>query len=358
MKIVRVPEKYWQNLSDEELGGKRENTVCVIRYGGFGDALQISPVLKLLKDSGKRVCVNVTERGEDVLINDPNVDELFTQKSDQVPNFELGPYWERITPLFDAVYNLGGIVEQGLLSLAGDPIYDAPHTERHAKLNKNYSEALHDAAGVPHVFKTKFYPSASEHKWVRAQRRNMRIGLSHYVVLITLSGSSVHKAYPHMDAVMAHMLIKWPDVRFIMVGDSMCQMLEVGWESEPRVFLRSGKWSIRQTLAFAQTVDLVVGPETGVLNAVSSEEVAKVALLSHSSKENLTKHWVNTSPIGAEGVDCFPCHKMHFGFATCRRDVETGASMCAAKIHPDDIATAIEHHRKLKDETRQIASVR
>lgn len=186
----------------------------------------------------------------------------------------------------------------------------------------------------------------------------MRLGLGHFVILIALSGSSVHKAYPHMDAVMAQMLIKWPDVRFIMVGDPMCQMLEVGWESESRVFLRSGKWSIRQTLAFAQTVDLVVGPETGVLNAVSSEDVAKVALLSHSSPENLTKHWVNTSSIEPEDVNCFPCHKMHFGFATCNRDEETGGSVCSAKTHPDDVATAIEYHRKLKDETRQIASVR
>ena len=269
MRKVRVPEKYWKTLSDEELGGKRENTVCVIRYGGFGDVLQISSVIKLLKDSGKKVCVNVTERGEEILANDPNVNELFIQKNDQIPNFELGDYWDRISPLFDKVYNLGGIVEQGLLSVADDEIYNAPHDERHEKLNKNYSEALHNHAEVPHIFKTRFYPSSSEIKWVKEQRRSMRLGLGHFVILIALSGSSVHKAYPQMDAVMAQMLIKWPDVRFIMVGDPMCQMLEVGWESESRVFLRSGKWSIRQTLAFAQTVDLVVGPETGVLNAVS-----------------------------------------------------------------------------------------
>lgn len=358
MRKVRVPEKYWKTLSDEELGGKRENTVCVIRYGGFGDVLQISSVIKLLKDSGKKVCVNVTERGEEILANDPNVNELFIQKNDQIPNFELGDYWDRISPLFDKVYNLGGIVEQGLLSVADDEIYNAPHDERHEKLNKNYSEALHNHAEVPHIFKTRFYPSSSEIKWVKEQRRSMRLGLGHFVILIALSGSSVHKAYPHMDAVMAQMLIKWPDVRFIMVGDPMCQMLEVGWESESRVFLRSGKWSIRQTLAFAQNVDLVVGPETGVLNAVSSEDVAKVALLSHSSPENLTKHWVNTSSIEPEDVNCFPCHKMHFGFATCNRDEETGGSVCSAKTHPDDVATAIEYHRKLKDETRQIASTR
>lgn len=358
MKVTRLPKRYWKTLSDKELGGKREDTVCVIRYGGFGDVLQISGVIQLLGRGGNKVCVNVTERGEEILAHDPNVDELLVQENDQIPNFELGQYWDRITPLFDKVYNLGGVVEQGLLCIKDSIIFDAPHEERHAKLNTNYAEALHDVAEVDHQFHTQFYPNSSERKWVKEQRRNMRLGLGHYVVLIALSGSSVHKAYPHMDSVMAQLLLKWPDVRFIMVGDSICQMLEVGWENEPRVFRRSGKWSIRQTLAFAQTVDLVVGPETGVLNAVSSEDVAKVALLSHSSQENLTKHWVNTSAIEPEGVECFPCHKMHYGFATCNRDAETGASMCAAKLHPDDVATAIEHHRKLKDETRQIASIR
>lgn len=348
MREIVIPRKPWGELTDNDLGGIRKDTACLVRYGGFGDALQISSIFPLIKKKGMRVCVNVTERGYEILRNDPNIDELLIQKTDQVPNSELGPYWKRLAPIFGQFTNLGGIIEQGLLCLEGQDIYAAPHEERHAQLNKNYSEVLHSKAEVDPVFKTKFYPTSSERKWARQQLKKMNISPHHYVVVITLSGSSVHKAYPYMDSVIAKLLTRLPAARIIMVGDEVCKILEAGWEKEPKVFLRSGEWNIRRTVAFAQQADLVLGPETGVLNAVSSDDVAKVCLLSHSSHENLTKHWVNTTSLCVEGVSCYPCHQMHFGFKNCNRDKETGGAMCAAKIDPEDVVLAISHHRKLK----------
>ena len=301
-----------------------------------------------MKEKGKRVCVNVTERSYEILRNDPNIDEFLIQKTDQIPVEELGQYWERLGKLFDQFTNLGGIIEQGLLCLEGQDIYTAPHEERHALLNKNYSELLHSTAEVDHIFKVNFYPSKSERKWVKVQRKKMKLTANNYVVMIALSGSSVHKAYPYMDSVIAKLLLKYPSVRIVMVGDEVCQILERGWEQEPRIFMRSGKWNIRKTLAFAQQVDLVLGPETGVLNAVSSDDVAKICLLSHSSIENLTKHWTNTTSLYPNNVSCYPCHMMHFGFKSCNRDNETGGAMCAAKINPEDVVLAVQHHRKLK----------
>lgn len=349
MKVTYIPEKKWQDLSNEEMGGKRENTTCLIRYGGFGDSIQISSIFPLLKKQGKKVCVNVTEQGLSILRNDPNIDELLVQKTDQIPNEELGPYWKRLRRLFPSVINLSCIIEKGLLAIESDPIYNWTKDKRHKKLNKNYSEALHNKAKVPHVFNTKFYPSNAEKKWVAEQRRNMRLGSGHYVIVVALSGSSVHKAYPYIDAVIACYLTTEPMTRFVLVGEELCQMLEQGWEKEPRVFPRSGKWSIRESLAFAQQADLVVGPETGVLNAVSAENVAKVTLLSHSSEENLTKHWVNSTALTSD-ADCYPCHKLHYGFATCNRHEETGGAMCAATLDPKKVVDAIDYHWNLKND--------
>lgn len=349
MKITYLPKKEWKELTNKDLGGKRDKTVCLVRYGGFGDLIQISSIFPLLKEQGFNVCVNVTEYGADIFKNDPNVDELLIQETDQVPNAELGDYWKRLKRVFPRVVNLSGIIEQKLLLISNDPLYRADKEKRHKITNKNYSEALHNKAKVPHVFNTKFYPSNSEKKWVADQKRSMRIGLQHYLIVVALSGSSVHKAYPFMDHVIAHYLVTDPKVRFILVGDETSKLLEAGWEKEPRVFCRSGDWSMRQSLAFAQTADMVIGPETGVLNAVSSEDLAKVVMLSHSTEENLTKHWVNTTALSAD-VDCYPCHKMHYGFATCNRDEETGGAMCAVKIPPQKVVEAIDYHWKLKNE--------
>ena len=347
MKITHIPPKNWQGLTDKEFGGRRENSVLVIRYGGYGDAAQSSSLYPLLKEKWDKVCVNVNETGLKILKSDPNVDELIYQKENQIPNEELGPYWERLGSLFDKTYNLSGVIEGSLLCMDGiNDIFHASHKERHERLNKNYSEAIHDALDLPYEFNAHFYPIGSEKKWVRKQRRKMGIRDDHFTVVIGLSGSSVHKAYPHMDAVISGLLLQYPDARIVMTGDGLCEILELGWEKEPRVYRRSGEWSIRQTIAFAQDADIVIGPETGLLNAVSMDAVAKVCLLSHSSKENLTKHWINTSTITPAFVHCFPCHKLHLaGFTTCNRDEETGASICAARIEPHTVFNAVVDHK-------------
>ena len=353
MKITHIPQKDWAKLTDKELGGKREGSVLVVRYGGFGDAIQSTSIYPLLKKRGKKVSVNVNEPGLMMLKNDPNIDEIIFQKEGQIPNKELGIFWARLGGLFDETITLNGVIEDNLLCLSHNPIFKAPHKERHEKLNKNYSEALHDRANLPYIFDIKFHPTESEKKWVAKQRRKMHLRDNHFLVVVGLSGSSVHKAYPHMDSVMADLLMRYPEVRIVLTGDGVCEILELGWESESRVFRRSGKWTIRQTIAFAQQADLVLGPETGVLNAVSMDDVPKVCLLSHSSKENLTKHWANTYAIEPKRTPCFPCHQLHLGgFKTCNRDEETGASMCASNIDPHVVVDEIIKH---KLELRKIA---
>jgi len=133
-----------------------------------------------------------------------------------------------------------------------------------------------------------------------------------------------------------------PKIKVVMVGDEACQILEGGWENEKRVIRKSGKWGIRKSLTFAEECDLVIGTETGLLNSVSARNVPKICFLSHSSVENLTKHWKNAVSLEPKGVDCYPCHRLHiYGFQTCHRDDQTGAAKCAAAIHPDEAWEAI-----------------
>ena len=105
----------------------------------------------------------------------------------------------------------------------------------------------------------------------------------------------------------------------------------------------SGEQTIRETLTLAQLCDCVVGPETGVLNSVAFESrIGKVCLLSHSSIENLTKHWVNSYAIEPQGIDCYPCHQLHYGMKFCREDAETGTAMCQKSIDPGRVFEAIK----------------
>jgi hypothetical protein len=162
-------------------------------------------------------------------------------------------------------------------------------------------------------------------------------------VLWALSGSSIHKFTPHQDAVIARMLLDFPEVCIFLVGDLACRILEQGWEAEERVVCLSDQLSIRQTLALAQQVDLVLGPETGVLNAAGMDKNPhKILLLSHSSRNNLAKHWQNTQALEPQDCCCYPCHRLHYGPEFCSIDEATGAARCAVAIGADAIFAAVE----------------
>jgi len=328
----------WQ---DQEFEKRKEKTVCVQRYGGFGDMLQMSSILPWLKSQGYRVVVNTTERGYEIIKHDPHVDEVFLQVPDQVPNHELGFYWDKLRKSFDKFVMLSESVEGSLLALP-----ERREAAWHPALRRmimgtvDYLEATHAIAEVPLPPKVRFYPSKKEA--ARAKRVRKQISKGGFVILWVLSGSAVHKVFPHMDAVFARLMVGYQDVKIVTVGEPLCKVLEQGWEKEPRVIGKSGDWSIRDTLAFALESDMVVGPETGVLNAVSMvEDIPKILMLSHSGPGNIGKNWKNTVVLEPKNTDCFPCHILHRGFDMCHRDMTTGASVCASNIDVEEMCKHI-----------------
>lgn len=346
--------------------------VCIVRYGGFGDMIQTSSLFPALKADGWHITVMTTPKGADILKADPHVDRFLLQDGnpdrDQVPNPELGDYWRAWSRKFDRWINLSESVEGTLLAMPGRINHGWPHELRHQMLNQNYLEFTHQIAQVPLPPRPEFYPTDEEIEWAVQEL----LPIQGFLVMVVLAGSSVHKAYPHMDNVIGRILKSLPDATIILVGDAICQVLETEWEDEPRVLRRCGQWSIRQTMTAARECDLVVGPETGVLNAVAFRNNAKIVMLSHSSVENLTRDWVNTvSMLPARDVKCYPCHRLHYGREFCPQwwvpvknhriaqdpalveqmtaaghivdgMFATGAALCAASISPDDVCGEVE----------------
>lgn len=354
------------NLYPVKTASKR---ACVVRYGGFGDMIQASSVFPALREQGFEVTVMTTPKGKDILWNDPNVNAFILQDNDQVPNGELGAYWQVWAKKFDRFINLCESVEGTLLSLPSRISHSWPPEVRHKMMNVNYLEYTHMLAQVPFTPKPQFYPTDDELEWVLQEI----VGLDGFAIMVVLAGSSVHKAWPNLDYLMARTLHEIPEAKFVLVGDHACEMLEGGWQNEQRVFRRSGLWSIRKTMAAALNMDLVIGPETGVMNAVSYAKVGKIVLLSHSSIENLTKGWINTDSIEPANTPCYPCHMLHYDRKFCpekhvpveshpiHKDPKlveemtkeghikdgmfaTGAALCAAHISPDVVFDKVKEH--------------
>lgn len=340
---------------------KPKKTCGVVRYGAFGDLLQASSVLAGLKKQGYHITLYTSPPGDNVVKNDPSIDEFYLQDKDQVPNHLLGEFWAYHKKKYDKWVQLSESVEGSMLALPGRAMHEWPPALRHSFLNRNYLEIQHEIAGVPHDPQVRFYPTEDEKAWARKERNRM----GEFVIAWSVNGSSVHKTWGGLDNIIAAILLDFPDTQFVLVGGEEGKLLEQGWENEKRVHLRCGKWSIRESLAFMQTVDVAIGPETGVMNSVSMLAYPKVVFLSHSTDENLTRDWVNTHVLESENTVCPgrgnneapACHQLHYGYAHCKR-TENGVAQCQEDITPERAHRVIWHAIMSERERRGLAETR
>ncbi len=200
-----------------------------------------------------------------------------------------------------------------------------------------------------------------------AHERRKIAGRSRPVIVWSLGGSSVHKLWPYTAKVL-RWLFDETDCKVVTVGSQLEQVIEfsiaqqfakehlkISYEDshelglgallvrlkdfwgENKMICRSGSWTIRQSLAFLEQASMVVGPETGVLNAAAMMEMPKIIMLSHSSHTNLTRDWNNAHVVPSHGCSESPCHRLHNGFEFCYKDEQTGAAMCSAAVKPEVI---------------------
>jgi len=317
-------------------------TCGLVRYGAFGDLLQCSSVLAGLKDQGYAVTLYTSPPGDEVIRHDPHIHDFYLQDKDQVPNHLLGDFWRYHSRKYDKWVNLSESVEVTLLSIPGK----TPHTwsplARHRYMNHNYVEMQHAIAGVPHRPRVKFFATPTEQEWAKKERAKLG---GDPLVLWSLNGSSIHKTWGGLDRAIASILLEFQGAHVVLVGSGDSAILEAGWDNDSRVKPRAGKYSIRETMALLEYVDVVIGPETGVVNAASQLPIPKVVFLSHSTHENLTRDWVNTTSIASQHTVCPgrgnneapACHQMHYTWEFCKQfrkegDLQDGTAQCQADI--------------------------
>jgi predicted SAM-dependent methyltransferase/ADP-heptose:LPS heptosyltransferase len=321
-------------------------TCGVVRYGAIGDLIQVSSVLAGLKKQGYHITLYTSPPGDAVVQHDPNVDEFYLQDRDQVPNHMLGEYWAYQRQKYDKWVQLSESVEGSMLALPGRALHEWPPALRHQFLNRNYLEVAHEIAGIPYEMNMRFYPTEEERRWARKERSRM----GQFVIAWPLNGSSVHKYWGGLDQVIAALMLDFPQVEIVTMGNEAGQILEQGWENEKRVHRRSGKWEVRESLAFMEMVDMAIGPETGLMNAVSLLPYPKVVFLSHSTDENLTRDWVNTHVLASENTVCPgrgnneapACHQLHYGWQHCKA-TEGKIAQCQADITVEQAYKVIWH---------------
>ena len=322
---------------------------CVVRYGAFGDMAQAASVCAALKRQGYWVILMSSYPASEIVIFDKNIDEHLVQMQNQVPIGWLGHFWIWMEAKWrgkkiDKWVNLTESAEVALLAMVGNVKFAWPPKARHSQMNYNYLQLQHEIAGAPYEPTFKFYPNEEEVKWREQERARMtKAGIKKFILWNLAGSSRTHKLYPYSSGIWEHVLKAYPDWGVVTVGDGSCTDLEAGFEGEPRMWRTSGKWTMRQVGTMMEWADVVVGPETGVMSMAAFYPMPKVIFLSHSTVENLSRDWVNTSSLWAPWTECpgrgknevAACHKMLPSFEGCRRHETLGCAQCCAEILPE-----------------------
>lgn len=344
--------------NDLSIAPKPEKTLALVRLGAFGDSLWMTSVLPHLKAQGYHITVYTQDSGELILRSDPNVDEIITMPDYLFEGINLVVYWLHETPKYDRFINLVGSVESRLLPTVKDFEFYWSDEVRRRVMNHNYLQTVHLWCGLPYEVaedgtitgtapRVKFHPTPDE----RARALERRAAMPGHVVVLNPAGSGQYKWWPHAQRFMDLMAER--GVHCVVVGDNAGPALK----AHPKFGHLVGRtWGMRDALAFAQTADVVVGTESAIVNAVSFEPIYKVVILSHSTVDNLTRDWVQpTTTINADGLACYPCHRIHMDMTFCTQDETTRAAACQAAVKPDTVAAAVFEYLTWLDEQKDAA---
>jgi predicted SAM-dependent methyltransferase len=319
-------------------------TAAIVRYGAYGDALWASSPIALLKRDGYHVTVYTEAAGHDVLKADPNIDAFIVAEPYFMPATEYLGYWLNESLKYDRWINLVQSVEATLLPQPGDIQFYWSDTLRAKLMNKNYLEQVHDFAELPHEWHQRFYPTPEEEGWAMA----FRLACPGRMVVINPTGSTIPKHWPHVQGMID--LLDAQGIYSVVLGD----LRDMKLKPPPKARVIGKDWPLRTALAVCQQADVVIGTESVMVNSVAFEPLLKVVLLSHSSHENLTKHWRNT--ICTEPtLPCFPCHRIHRNEFFCVWDKKTKAAACQAVVSPEQIWGAIKVYFDHLDEVEHAA---
>ena len=334
--------------------------ILVVRIGAYGDAIVTTPLLRYLVEKGHEVVFLGSEQSEEVLRENPRISKFVHHERDSIANDKLGEYFERIRVENDCdkTIDLCESIEVRLALARDYPMWNWPKAERRAYANINYYEYAFTQARAQNpdliedviadfqtpghdFFKPEMFFSQEEHDWAMEERKK---NFGRTVIMWGLSGSGRQKTYPYVPYIVSDLVRRNKNMKVILVGGQTCQILETGFPNNSQIVRRSGEYTFRQSALLAQYVQLVVSPDTGFLHAAGCWETPKIGILTHTSIENITKHFKNDFSIESK-APCAPCFRLiQNAGKECPLEPATTATLCMGKdaMEPERVMKRIE----------------
>lgn len=344
-------------------------TCYISRFGAYGDLLHASHLPRLIKDYYRvdTIDFETSYQGYQILQNNPYVDNLIFTDVSKLTQNRMQKNWEHCKENYDLFFNLVYTIEKEYCTIEFDNRYYRNEKWRRDHCGKmNYYDVMTAAAGLPECYfgqRGMLYYDDIDHQgaqeWIKSFKEKNNVD---WLVLVCLSGSSLHKKFQQAEEVCRSLLDKHPQAYIILVGDQFCecQLFE-----HPRVSHKiqlkdkDGKithkgWNFRTTMLMAKYFDFVVSPETGLVCVSHMWDTPTLQLLTAASWDNHIKYAKNAYWVKSP-VSCSPCHRSPFKYYGCPRKEDLPA--CVFFNVPeilDKIEEAYEHYTKVRDSREMV----
>jgi len=248
--------------------------------------------------------------GMHILTNNPFIDELqFIDVNKMTYNrMTKNLEWARV--IYDLVFDFSNTIEREYCTNENDWRYYTSDSWRRSKLGKkSYYDVMTDAARLPaHYYgnRGQLYYSVQDHQaaqaWIDEKHKKYD-----FVVMVNMSGSTLHKKFVQAESVCRKILDKYPNSLIILTGDEYCKS-QVFEHERVISYVGSKSNGFRSVALKCRYVDLNISLESGLALVAHSWDVPTLQLLTAASPENHCMYAKNAYWIQSP-VACSPCHK-------------------------------------------------
>lgn len=297
-------------------------TCFISRFGGFGDLMHCSHLPRLIKEYYQvdKLDFETGYQGYQILQNNPFIDNLNFVDAAKLTQNRMTKNWEHCKEHYDLFFNFVYTIEREYCCLETCNNYYRSTEWRREHLGKiNYYDVMTKAAGLPDEYLgtrgQMYYYLDDELKasgWVKRTKEKYS---ADWLILVCLSGSSLHKRFQQAESVCRKILERYPNAFIVLTGNKDCEPQVFQGE---RILSKVDKWNFRTVALMAKYFDFVISPETGLVCVAHSWDTPTLQLLSAASWENHIKYAKNAYWVQAD-IECSPCHKGPYKYYGCPR---------------------------------------
>lgn len=316
--------------------------LLLIGYRAYGDWIYTAPVLPLLFDKYD-VYAEMNFKGEELFGDDPRFKEknyfyFETVKPEEVNTIgdqREKDLIERIKP--DKVINLNGTLELTCIARREQSEFFRPVGDRRVIFGGNgFYDAVFNRCEleVPNPLNLEglyFQPDhirwAQEWSWKNEGK---------FVIMLCMNGSSIHKKFWNWQNVVEALLDRYPEALIYLMGDDAKVVGDFKHDRVRPAFFPT--LNFKQCVLMTKYVDVVIGPETGIMVAAGMHGTPKIMACSASSVWQTTQYQRNDFSFQLP-VACSPCHLSVFEPEDCENivEVENRKTPACVKFLPADL---------------------